>query len=50
MQMWLRTKVGEEQNEFESTVEIFKKVVSGKRKKKEFHMPREQEYERKIVR
>lgn len=34
MQMWLRTKVGEEQNEFESTVEIFKKVIPGKRKKK----------------
>lgn len=34
MQMWLRTKVGEEQNEFESTVEIFKKVISGKRKKR----------------
>lgn len=33
MQMWLRTKVGEEQNEFKNTAEIFKKVITGKREK-----------------
>lgn len=32
--MWLRTKVGEEQNEFKSRAEIFKKVIPGKRKKR----------------
>lgn len=31
MQMWLRTKVGEEQNEFKNTGEIFKKAITGKR-------------------
>lgn len=49
MQMWLRTKVGEEQNEFKNTAEIFKKVIL-RLGKKEFHMPREQECERRIVR
>lgn len=49
MQMWLRTKVGEEQNEFKNTAEIFKKVITGKRKN-EFHMLREQECEKRIVR
>lgn len=33
MQMWLRTKVGEEQNEFKNTAEIFKNVITGKREK-----------------
>jgi len=49
MQMWLRTKVGEGPNEFKNTAEICKKVIQ-RREKKEFLMPREQEYERRIVR
>lgn len=32
--MWLRTKMGEEQNEFKNTAEIFKKEVPGKREKR----------------
>lgn len=47
MQMWLRTKVGEGQNELKNTAEMCKNVIQG-REKKEFHMPREQEYERTV--
>lgn len=47
MQMWLRTKVGE-QNEFKNTAEIFKKVIPGKRKKRSSICPESKSVKREL--